>query len=261
MKLYQISNNSDRIVEREIMIQAWLLVVLAASGVAQADFVNRECRPEESIYDGPLASHAPIKYDVSLMINRLGNWIQSETVEIAVRADWSEGPEDPRDVIVLHADRALDVNIVSVQAYLRSAEDSVINIESACRDSKRQLIIVKLKEELKYLKYKIIANAYPPRSARSDGLGLQNDPETGLIEADFSDKQARLIMPCFDDPKYEAVFEMSFKSLWQFEVVSKTLKPKTSKQTTGMLMSEAKFYDTEPISFDRLSFSLKKVNR
>lgn len=246
-----------------------IVVAVAAIGGAQATYVE-EC-PEGSVkYDGPLASHTPIKYDVEILVDtRYERDLHTKkTVTIVAQTDFSKSPEDPKDVIVLHVGENIAVRIDSVSVKMESPltafrSDFEQPIVSACRDTKKQLMLVKVGGQgLGHWsdKYKIVMTAWPNADSKREVLDLHRVPDTRLIQADFSNKQAHFIIPCFDDPKYRAAFKLKVKSTQDFEIKSNVLQEEKSVQSMDKVnknkMSKIKFYRTVPVSFDELLFSM-----
>lgn len=175
-----------------------------------------ECK--ESIYDGPLASHTPLKYRPNLRFES-GHKVE---VEIQVKADYKDSDE-PRNVIVLHADKSLQVYSVGVKilvekqafipAYVYYDQPQSLPIESVCRDSAKQLLVIKLKTKLSD-SFFVTLNARAP--FREDQKGLYKVGNGEMIKVNFGNSQARYIMPCFDEPKYKALFEIHMDTYYHY---------------------------------------------
>lgn len=213
----------------------------------------------------PLVSHKPCHYDLTLRIDASDSWKPSELVGISVLTDFSGHPNEPRDVIVLHADESINIDRFIVRTYPDATypmkgPGTIVKIASACRDSEKQLLVLKLERELgdQDRVFKILMDAALPPVSRNDQLGLHKDSETGSIKADFSDNQARLIMPCFNDFKHEAEFHITLKSYWNFGISSKVLELKSQKMSG---LSKVMFYETRPLRFDDLAFNLTIVEK
>lgn len=239
-----------------------VLLVVAALGKAQEYILSdKECT--ESIYDGPLSSHKPIKYDLRLEIKFKSH--VGASLDVTLEADYSADPEEPRDIIVVHADKSVEmlsllidrVSETKTKTKSKSLFEELPNgpvIESTCRDSAKQLLIIKLKDKLD-IKAKLFLNFFGIRmQVRDDQKGLHR-VAGGLLRANFANKEARLVIPCFDDPEYKSIFKVHLLvSKWFNRLTVAGLKPYIEVQ-------ERRLFPRTPfarrISLDKVSFDLK----
>lgn len=232
-----------------------LLLIVAALEAAQAYIESyKECT--ESNYAGPLASHEPVRYALSMDIMTKG-YIRNEMVDIDIKADYSANPQEPRDVIVVHADSSVGIGFIVVKRHSESSTiEDLLPIDTICRDSAKQLLVIKLENKLD-TKQDLVVNFHGSLTAREDQRGLHR-VKSNQLRANFGNHEARLIMPCFDDPKYKAVFKIDLQTRNKLQASSDILKVDTNKRTK---LEDIPFAETEPLSFDSLSFDLRPKRR
>lgn len=173
-------------------------------------------------------------------------------VRIKVEADYSGDSLKSRDVIVVHADRSVEMNFIWVE----ESDSPIVAIETICRDSAKQLAVIKLKDALD-TKQNFVIGFGSGLSVRDDQKGLYRLGE-GWIRANFGNKEARLIMPCFDDPKFKTVFGIDLSTEVELKVSSEILKVNSQIRRSPFDMSKyhrTSFAKTEPISLDGLWFN------
>lgn len=125
-----------------------------------------------------------------------------------------------------------------------------------------QLLVIKLGQKLDWNeRFVVVSKAVS--SVRNDRKGLHR-LENGLIEADFGNSEARLIMHCFDDPEHKSVFQISLRGASEkLEATpSNIFEIDHENCELNALFGVTKFLETRPISFNELSFELspKKEN-
>lgn len=170
------------------MIRARILIALVAAIAIGLSKAQEECK--QSIHDGPLANHHASLYSVDMFIEP-GSSVVRQSGSISMDNHHESG--EPGDVIVLHADKSIQVEDIQVRTDLPGSE-SDIPIESICRDSAKQLLVIKLKRNLD--SHESIKVSFSVKiSLRGDGKGLHK-LENGVIRANFADSEARLIFPC-----------------------------------------------------------------
>lgn len=206
------------------MIRAGILIVLVAAIAIGLSGAQEECK--ESINEGPHVGSRVSQYSVDTLIEPESS-IVSENVTIFMNTFHESA--DPSDIIVLNADKSIEVDDMVVKKIPRSRsvinarssrsglrpfkgrlDSSGVAIESICRDSSRQLLVIKLGEKLEsHWKIEVKFSAKVP--LREDGKGLHK-LEDGSIRANFAGSQAHLIMPCIDDSNTKPshfVFELT----------------------------------------------------
>uniref|UniRef100_A0A6G1SPM5 Aminopeptidase N-like N-terminal domain-containing protein n=1 Tax=Aceria tosichella TaxID=561515 RepID=A0A6G1SPM5_9ACAR len=122
--------------------------------------------------------------------------------------------------IVMHADESVEITGVKVvrrennQGYNRYIN---IGIANTGRDRAKQMIVIELKQdpsELLSRRARILINFRAPiRRNELHGLYLRSDKSneqlnTHHIMANFQPSSARLAVPCFDEPSFEAPLEL-----------------------------------------------------
>lgn len=87
--------------------------------------------------------------------------------------------------------------------------------DSICRDSAEQLLVIKPREEFS-LNQNFIVNFRARFPLREDGKGFHK-LRNGAIRANFGNSEARLILPCSDDPENNsAIFDIKLLTRYCF---------------------------------------------
>lgn len=198
------------------MIRAGILTIALVATVAVGlSNAQRECA--ESIYGGPFAGSDASQYSVDMSIEPDSS-IVSENGTISMETSYESG--DPRDVIVLHADRSIQFDDIQVRT-VYAGRETYVPVVFICRDSAKRLLVVRLGQNLESsqpIKVKFTAKV----PLRDDGKGL-HWLENGTIVGNFANSEARLIMPCIDDdyPKHRpSNFQINLMAEYRLESAS-----------------------------------------
>lgn len=123
-------------------------------------------------------------------------------------------------------------------------------IDSIRRDSAKQLLVIKLKEEFNW-EENIVVNFRAGIPLREDQKGLHRIGHN-LIKANFGNSEARLIMPCFDDPEHKAAFDFKLMTKYHLGLRSREIDTSHEDENKGGIS----FVRTQPISISDLWFEL-----
>lgn len=229
----------------------WALVAVVAVERAQAHMILtgvKECTGANKIYYGPMPGQRPVQYNVSLDISTSGGYIKSYSSDIRVEYKFNSLAQD-KDIIVVHADKSVKFKLVLAQY----SPGFNIDIDSVCRISAKQLMVIKLKKKLCEWRDSFKLSFVGHVGTREDQQGLHKVNDD-LIRANFDNSQARLIMPCFDDPDYKSNFNFKLTTSKKFKAESAVLKCKSRSWT--LLSNTFRFHQSEWMSIDRFSFDL-----
>lgn len=235
-----------------------ILVLLVASAVigAQADSVTqKECSDSDS-FPGPLDRTYPTRYDMTLQVASDSPVLET-AIEIRVKIDDSKSQqEEPKNVIVLDADKAVDVDMIAVVKLIDTWPGMSGPLEvDVCRDSKRLLLVLKFKEDLED-KSTLSVMTIGKSPIRDDNRGVYKQNQ--VFKVNFADSQAHLSIPCFKDPKYDAVILSRLAYSKDLTGSSETLtaEEEGAKYEQNFVILES----DGPMSLDKFSFEIRPAN-
>lgn len=193
-----------------------------------------------------------------------------ESVQIRVKADFTENPKEPRDVIVVHADKSVEIGHASIRTHNRPnanplwvAMDERVPISTICRDSAKQLMVIKTEDRLFKTGDSFMVDFGARLEPRDDQKGF-HQWDIGLFSADFGKRQARLIMPCFDNPKHKTDFSLKIRAGKESLLFAPKLKieqpnlDKESEKINWNAWTENEQSGlSEPVSLDDFSFDMR----
>lgn len=233
------------------------LLVAAVSRVHATGFAYKAC--SQSSFSGPLARTYPIHYDLMLNVSPDSSILSSVT-RINIKTDDSRSQQiEPRNVVVLNADQSIDIESVVMfkEEESRPNHHDYLEID-VCRDTRKQLLVIRTNENIEN-ESRLFLMINSQTLIRDDNRGVHKVKGMRVIEADFSNSNAHLSIPCFDTSNYKTSVGLRLSFSPDFSASSQVLAFKR-----GGMMGKQKYVipeRVESIVLDELSFELRSADK
>lgn len=229
------------------------------------------CPIETKPHVGPCAAHDLLEridpnyyYTILHVEEQQMHWMGASHINITI-IDSANRRDESKNVIALHAGDTL-VKIFNATFDLNLPDSShPINVTSLCHDKNQKLLVITLAEDLPD-KSSGRVNVYFKGLIQKEGdqqTGLYKHTPTevdnSIIKADYANTGARLVIPCFDDPKYEAIQKVTVVTSREMVATSSFLELNQRHLVGDKILNQ--FNETAPTQLGQISFEIRPKMR
>lgn len=219
-------------------------------------------RCENQQVQGLLNRINPYNYNVHMVVDSNSlKYHGQTTIWHTVNDDKHEASIEPKNLIVLHADNNLDIGEVTYE--LRGPFGHPVKVNDVCRVSEKQLLVVTLDTELED---RSLGAIHIQMAAKIRGDGKSMRKLTGnngrpIYRANFGHNNARSLIPCFDNQRHLAIFNIFIVHDRHLVAAASTADNfrERSLRTASSIKLLSIYNPGWPISIDKVEFEFHTV--